>query len=110
MFKGCSSLTSLNISNFKTSMNTCVNGLFQGCTNLGYINMINFNDNGLTSSSTYYSNIFEDVPDNVVICINKDNPNNIKVVNQIHNIACSIIDCSDNWMLKQKKIIDILQT
>ena len=103
MFEKCSSLVTLNLSKFNNSQVTNIYYMFNGCINLQFISLGDFNDSILSS----YTFMFKNIQDNVVICINKDNPNNIKVVNQIHNIACSIIDCSDNWMLKQKKIIDI---
>ena len=34
MFRGCSGLTSLNISNFDTSQVTIMDGMFNGCTSL----------------------------------------------------------------------------
>ena len=102
MFYGCSSLTSLNLSNFITSKVTWTEHMFDGCINLEYINMINFNENCL--DSRYYSNMFKNVPNNIVVCINK---NNIltKIYSQINRIKCHIEDCSDNWKLKQKKLI-----
>ena len=47
--------------------------MFDGCTNLEYINMINFNEISLDSSSNYYSNMFNNVPNNIVVCINTNN-------------------------------------
>ena len=44
--------------------------MFDGCINLEYINMINFNENCL--DSRYYSNMFKNVPNNIVVCINKN--------------------------------------
>ena len=101
MFKECSSLTSLNLSNFYTPKLNWMNNMFTNCTNLEYINMINFKDSSLISGC--YSNIFKNVPVNIVICINKDNIN--KINSQINNILCHIEDCTDNWKLKQKKLI-----
>jgi len=100
MFKHCSSLTSLNLSNFDTSQVTNVEYMFDGCKNLEYINMINFKDSSLTT----YSHMFEDVPDNIVLCINKDNIPKIYI--QIKDKSCHIEDCSDDWKLKQNKTIE----
>ena len=106
MFKGCSSLTSLNLSNFDTSKVTWISNMFDGCTNLEYINMINFNENSLGSSSSYhYSNMFNNVPNNIVVCINTNNIRN-KIYPQISSKTCHIEDCNDNWKLKQKKYIE----
>ena len=43
MFAGCSSLTSLDLSNFNTSKVTDMRGLFAGCKNLTYLNVSSFN-------------------------------------------------------------------
>ena len=102
MFSGCSSLTSLNLSNFDTSKVKSMGYMFDCCTNLEYINMINFKDSSLQWG--WYSNIFYNVPVNIVICINKDNIN--KIYSQIDAISCHIEDCTDNWKLKQKKLND----
>ena len=102
MFRECSSLTSLNLSNFDTSKLNWMHNMFTDCTNLEYINMINFKDSSLEDGKYY--DIFKNVPVNIVICINKDNIN--KIYSQIENILCHIEDCTDNWKLKQKKLID----
>ena len=39
MFRECSSLSSLNLSNFNTSKVTSMNSMFYGCENLEYINI-----------------------------------------------------------------------
>jgi len=101
MFCGCSSLTSLNLSNFDTSKLEQAYNMFDGCINLEYINMINFNEIKLSS----YSNMFKDVPDNIVVCINKNNIQN-KIYPQINRAKCHIEDCTDNWKLNQNKIIE----
>ena len=43
MFAGCSSLTSLDLSNFNTSKVTDMRGLFAGCKNLRSLNISSFN-------------------------------------------------------------------
>ena len=103
MFYGCSSLTSLNLSNFNTSKVINMNYMFGGCTNLEYINLLNFDETNLDSLSSYYSNMFDNVPDNVVICINKDKTIN-KIFPQIESKTCKNIDCTNNWKSVQKKI------
>ena len=64
MFKGCSALTSLNLSNFDTSKVKQIYSMFANCINLEYINMINFKENSLQNDK--YSDMFRNVPDNVV--------------------------------------------
>ena len=77
MFYGCLNLTSLNLSNFNTTKVTDMNSMFDGCTKLEYINLKNFNDSRLNIN---LKNIFNQVPDNIVICINK---NNTKILEQL---------------------------
>ena len=43
MFKNCSSLTSINLSNFNTNNVTNMNCMFAGCISLTSINLSNFN-------------------------------------------------------------------
>ena len=76
--------------------------MFDGCINLEYINMINFNENRLGSS---YSNMFNNVPNNIVVCININNIRD-KIYPQINSTKCHIEDCTDNWKLNQKKIVE----
>ena len=135
MFNGCSSLTSLNVSNFITKQTTDIGGrfyacsslisldlsnfdtskvewfcyLFDGCSNLEYINLKNWNENNIGNDNKYYTNMFTHVPENVVICINDiDNKNKIK--SQINIKFCPVIDCSDDWESKRKKIVPDLAT
>ena len=99
MFYNCYSLSSLNLSNFNTSLVTDKDYMFYNCSNLEYINLINFTENSLTD----YNNMFDLVPDNIVVCINE---NSNKILPQIKNKKCYTIDCSDNWKIKQKKIVN----
>ena len=46
--------------------------------------------------------MFDSIPINVVICINK---NNTKITSLISNITCAIIDCSNDLKKNQKKIL-----
>ena len=67
-----------------------------------YINLKNFNDTKLE----VYNDIFEQVKENVVICIYNDIiNNNNKLLEQIKSKTC-FIDCSDDWETKKKEIID----
>ena len=102
MFFGCSSLTSLNLSNFNTSQVTNMDFMFYGCSSLEYINLINFKEIKLN----YPSNMFREVPENVVICINNNIIEYIKNYPLKENHKCLTIDCSDDWKSKQKKIIN----
>ena len=75
--------------------------MFKDSTNLEYINLNNFDENKLV----LYNDIFSNIKENVVICIN-ENITNRKILPQITNIKCHMIDCSTDWKLnKIKKII-----
>ena len=102
MFSSCLSLTSLNLSNFIVS-DKDVNNIFKGSINLEYINIISFIESSKTRN--YYKDMFKNVPDNIVVCINKGNIIN-KIYPQIENKTCYVEDCTDNWKLKQKKTIN----
>ena len=90
MFKGCSALTSLNLSNFYTSKVKQIYSMFANCINLEYINMINFKENSLQNDK--YSDMFSNVPVNVVLCINKDNIP--KIYSLIESKICPTEDCT----------------
>ena len=100
MFMGCSSLISLDLSNFNTSSVIYMNNMFYNCVNLEYINLNNFNESKLKD----YKDIFYSIKENVVICINEDITKE-KIFPQIKNISCHVIECSNDWRQKQKKII-----
>ena len=103
MFQYCSSLNSINLSNFDTLKLKSIHHLFSNCSNLEYINMKNFNDINLTAGY-HSSNIFNNIPINVVICINEDNNQN-QIIPQIKKIKCYTYDCSDDWKSKRKKVV-----
>ena len=48
---------------------------------------------------------FKNVPDNVVICIN-ENITKEKIFPQITKKTCAIIDCTNDWKLRKKLIIN----
>jgi len=105
MFSDCSSLISLNLFNFNTSNVTDINDMFRGCVNLEYINLNNFEEKKLSHIQSKYNDMFTNIPENVVICIN-ENITNVKIFPQIKNKTCYTIYCSDDWKSKQKKIIN----
>ena len=98
MFGDCYSLTSIDLSNFDTNKMNAIYYLFQNCLNLEYINIKNFNE----TTYNYYNIMFNEVPDNFVICVNESNIPD-KLLPQINNKACHLIDCSDNWKSKIKR-------
>ena len=101
MFYECSSLISLNLSSFVTNQVTWMQNMFYGCFNLQYINLKNFNENNLAK----YDDIFEGVPNNIVVCIDENNIKD-KILPELENKLCYVNNCSDNWKLNQKKIIN----
>ena len=103
IFYLCSLLTSLNLSNFNTSQVTDMSNMFYQCAILESINLNKFDENKLEN----YIDIFFGVPENIVICLNLNkNICKNKIIQQIQNKKCHIIYCSNNWKLKQKKIIN----
>ena len=96
MFNGCSLLTSLNLSNFNTPKLNRIYQMFDGCVNLKYINLKNFNEVRISNNYNEYKNIFAQVPENVVICINENSTQN-KILPQLINKTCYNINCSDEW-------------
>ena len=105
MFQDCSSLTSLDLSNFITSSVTKMSNMFQGCTKLEYINLENFNEIKLNNDSSNYNNMFYNVPENVVVCIQESITKN-KIFPQITSKKFYVIDCTSDWKLKQKILIN----
>ena len=101
MFEGCLSLTSLNLPNFDTSKVKDMHDIFKGCENLEYINLKNYDE----SIIKIYSNILEKVPENIVICLNISN-NITQIFSQLSKKHCYVLDCSNDWKSKQKKIIN----
>ena len=101
MFRNCTSLTYLDLSNFDTSKVTWMYEMFDGCINLEYINLKNFTEKSLNGNVNNFSNIFRNIPENVVICIDENNTKN-KIFPQIKKKSCYLIDCSENWKSKKK--------
>ena len=53
-----------------TYVNIDMDSMFSNCKKLEYINMINFKD---LDSRFWQDDMFKNVPENVVLCINKTN-------------------------------------
>ena len=99
MFTNCELITSLNLTNFNISKVVNMDEMFDNCTNILYINLISFFDIKLKT----YRCIFNKVPDNIYVC---GNETLIQSQFKHENKKCSIIDCSDDWQQKQKRIIN----
>ena len=100
MFYNCSSLTSLYIPNLLKTDNSALlfymQSMFEGCKNLKYLNFKG-------SSQSEYDNIFNNTPDNMVACFPDDSENR-DLRTLFSQKTCEVIDCSDDWETKQKKI------
>lgn len=56
MFLGCSSLTSLDLSNFNTANVTNMSGMFSGCSSLTSLDLSSFNTENVTNMSEMFCN------------------------------------------------------
>ena len=100
MFYGCEQLTSLNLSNFDTSKVTDMDYMFDGCSQLKYVNLKNIREDRLGD----VTNIFNNVPDNIVACLNE---NSVMIKQEISQKINYRLDCSDDWEIKQIHKTDI---
>ena len=73
--------------------------MFSGCSSLEYINLYNFREMNSVDAIQFFQNI----PDNVVVCINE---NNNRIINELKTKSLYTIDCSSNWKINQKRIIN----
>ena len=97
----CRSLNSLNLSNFEILNVEYFEEIFQRCYNLEYINFGKMKESNLSESYISYD-IFNDVPENIVYCINETNAPYISSF--LQKKICSINYCQENWKKKQKKM------
>jgi surface protein len=98
MFYNCSSLTSIDLSNFDTSKVEYMNGLFYNCQNLEYINLLNFTDISIQSKT----DMFWGIKKNAVICIDKNKAPSI--YDLANKMDCVSISCRPDWWNVQYKI------
>ena len=105
MFYNCTSLISLDISNFDTRDMYIMNSMFSECKNLGYINFKNFKEPGggsFISGDWVLDNILDNTPQNMVMCFTESEENEFSEI--FSSKTCQLIDCTENWKSKQKKI------
>ena len=100
MFYNCSSLISIDIPNFIGNNLQIMTEMFYSCNNLQYIN----SNNSIEGTNIDVSNIFDEVPDNIVYCISNE-AKMTKIMEELNKKNCPIKDCSNNWRLSQKLII-----
>ena len=105
MFGDCTLLTSLDLSKFDTSKVEKIFDMFYNCIKLEYINLNNFNEIKLSDYVSKYNNMFYNVPENVVICIDSRKVKN-KIYPQITSKKFYVINCSSDWKLYQKILIN----
>jgi len=74
MFNGCSSLTSLDVSNFNTSNVTDMSGMFLGCSSLTSLDLSNFN----TSNATDMRHMFYECSSLTSLDLSNFNTSNVK--------------------------------
>ena len=98
LFHKCSSLISVDLSNFKTPKLIKIQNLFSHCNNLQYINLKNFDLQSVTTKG----NEINEVPKNVIACINQNKASYLYQL--IKNLGCSNIYCGDDWYLYKKKL------
>ena len=61
MFRRCSSLKKLNLTNFNTNNVTDMYGMFFGCSLLKELNLTNFNTNNVTNMSRMFNGCSDDL-------------------------------------------------
>ena len=62
--------------------------------------MFNFKESNLN----HVGDMFASLPNNLVVCINRNNIQN-KILDELETKQCYTVDCSSNWKLNQRKII-----
>ena len=96
MFQNCTLLTSLNLSNFELPKIFDISDMIIDCKNLQYLNLKNKELSGYV-----VQNIIRNTSKNLVICMDEEVYNN--GLNPSDKI-CTNLDCSENWLQKQKKL------
>ena len=100
MFYSCVALFSIDLSNFDISNAITMTSMFEGCLYLEYLNLQNFNEVRLNNND----NMFKDVPDNMVYCVNtSNNITNIKA--KLSKNYCQAISCNGDWKSEQYKML-----
>ena len=105
MFQNCRSLTTLNLSNFIIKGNDIISGMFIGCWNLTYLNIKNF---FIPEHPRHLviENIIRNTTKNIVICLDINNQKEAYSMLDVDDQNCVNLDCSANWILNRKKIVD----
>ena len=75
--------------------------MLTNCNNLQFINFSNY----IGANDINESYLLKEIPENIIYCFKGENEIP-EFIQQLKNKKCSINDCSDNWRIKQKKIIE----
>jgi len=98
MFCDCESLISLDLSNFETSNVEYMDGMIAFCSSLIYLNLKSFTEKSLSS----LENIFYNIEDNILYCINKNKAP--QIISEIKEYS-SNNDCSDTCFLQSSIVL-----
>ena len=90
MFKGCSALTSLGLTNFNTAKVTEMGNMFNGCSALKSLDLTNFN----TANVTNMSNMFKGCSALTSLDLTNFNTANVKFMDYMFN-GCSALTSLD---------------
>ena len=98
MFSGCSSLTTLDLSNFKTEKVTDMNSMFNGCSSLTTLDLSNFKTDNVTNMGT----MFNGCSNLTTLDLSNFKTDNVMYMNIMFS-GCSnlqTIYVGDNWTTK----------
>ena len=102
MFSGCSSLTSLDVSNFNTDNVTNMGYMFSGCSSLTSLGLSNFNTNNVTSMQAMFSHCSS------LTSLNVSNFNTDNVTNMKHMFSgCSSLTGLDLSNFNTSNVTDM---
>lgn len=101
MFKGCSSLTSLDLSSFNTGEVTDMKELFSGCSSLKNINLSSFN----TAITSSMHGMFWNCSNLISLDLSEFDTRHVTDMANMFNGCSSIttIFCEDSWVCKKSE-------
>ncbi len=102
MFEGCSSLTSLDVSKFNTSKVTNMNLMFYGCSLLTDLDVSGFD----TSNVTLMSGMFRDCSKLTSLDVSKFNTSNVTRMGSMFS-GCSLLTSLDVSQFDTSKVTDM---
>ena len=102
MFEGCETLIYLNINNFNTSKVTTMENMFRNCRSLTSLNLSNFQ----VSESINFNQMFLGIAENLIYCMNDEFYEKIKSEMNQKKCAIRVINCFPDWTNTSKKIIN----